>query len=577
MERRFPKADVIWWNATCYHVRCPFCEAVHRHRVNSLDWQANDLRKSHCETSETYFCCFPMNEKGEVAYEINKKRGRYVNICISDDSDNEDDDEGDIDQLVADLAKATTAAADDEEVSMNIPEDAKELVTVDLGNFPLDLGCDVQPFQQKRITQSICDCIAGHTRAVQEYLETSTEAWLFVRGRFPFNGKTTLIRAAAESIPEMLSILIEHGADVNAVDNGGRSALMEAALFGRVNNVKVLLQHGADTNIRDVKNRLAVYFAQEHDELQEERNDRTDDYFEDTPRAALDRREIVRLLSAERRMSKTAFGEPPTVSLSQSYSRTSSSMEEPKPTGKHPISGLGETVARLERGGKFPSVAAISRLTTVPGQTFSVVGRHWADDVFYIAKTVGHHFPSHIHDEDIAYHAEKQLIAYFIDRHAFLPRDLLPDPKLREESERTEDEFERFYSSTEIGREVTHLRKTKQDLKYELMYKLEDLVRNDDAIQELEANLRAVEAILNRVIDSPRARSLQELECKLEILDTRRWRHRDLIRMAEAPPLPATLTKAAILVNKAPCDDCKAFTDKVNKHFGLSIQLFAAV
>ncbi|PYH28560.1 ankyrin repeat domain-containing protein [Aspergillus neoniger CBS 115656] len=577
MERRIPKADVIWWNATCYHVRCPFCEAVHRHRVNSLDWQANDLRKSHCETSKTYFCCFPMNEKGGVAYEINKKRGRYVNICISDDSDNEDDDDGDIDQLAADLAKATTATTDEEEISLNIPEDAKELVTVDLGGFPLDLGCDVQPFQQKRITQSICDCIAGHTRAVQGYLETSSEARLFVRGRFPFNGKTTLIRAAAESIPEMLSLLIEHEADVNAVDNGGRSALMEAALFGRVHNVKILLQHGADTNIRDVKNRLAIYFAQEHDELREERNDRTDDYFEDTPRAALDRQEIVRLLSAERRKSKTAFGEPPTVSLSQSYSFTSSSMGGSKPTKEDRSSQQWETVARLERGGKFPSVAAISRLTPSPGQTLSVEGRQWTDDVFYIAKTVGHHFPSHDHDEDIACHAEKQLIAYFLDRHVFLPRDLLLDPKLGEEYERTEDDFESFYSSTEIGREVTHLRKRKEDLKYELMYKTEELVRKDDEIQELEANLRAVEAILNRVINSPRARSLQELECKLEILDTRRWRHRDLIRMAEAPPLPATLSKAAILVNKAPCDDCKAFTDKVNKHFGLSIQLFAAV
>ncbi|RAK86444.1 ankyrin [Aspergillus costaricaensis CBS 115574] len=576
MERTFPKAEVIWWNAACYHVRCPFCEADHRHRVNSLDWQANNLRKSHCETSETYFCCFPMNEKGEVAYEINKKRGRYVNICVADDSDNEDDD-GDIDQLAANLAKATTAAADEEEITMNIPEDAKELVTVDLGDFPLDLGCDVQPFKQKRIVQSICDCIAGHTKAVQEYLETSSEVQLFVRGRFPFNGKTTLIRAAAESIPEMLSLLIEHGADVNAVDNGGRSALMEAALFGRVNNVKVLLQHGADTNIRDVKNRLAVYFAQEHDELREERNDRTDDYFEDTPRAALDRREIVRLLSAERRKSKTAFGEPPTLSLSRSYSFTSSSMGEPKSTRKLIPSEFEEIVARLERGGKFASVAAISRLTTVPGQTLSVRGRQWIDDVFYIATIVGHHFPSYGHDEDIACHAEKQLIAYFIDRHVFLPRDLLPDPKLGEEYDRTQDEFERFYSTSERGREVTRLRKSKRDLKYELMCKTEELVRKDDEYQELEAKLRAVEAILNRMNASPRARLLRELECKLEILDTRRWRRRDLIRMAEAPPLPATLSKAAILVNKAPCDDCKAFTDKVNKHFGLSIQLFAAV
>jgi hypothetical protein len=32
-----------------------------------------------------------MNEEGEVAYEIDKRQGQYVNICVSQDSDTEDD------------------------------------------------------------------------------------------------------------------------------------------------------------------------------------------------------------------------------------------------------------------------------------------------------------------------------------------------------------------------------------------------------------------------------------------------------------------------------------------------------
>ena len=42
----------------------------------------------------------------------------------------------------------------------------------------------------------------------------------------------------------MASLLMQHGANVDSVDNYGRSALMEVALFGRVDNVKVLLGHG---------------------------------------------------------------------------------------------------------------------------------------------------------------------------------------------------------------------------------------------------------------------------------------------------------------------------------------------
>lgn len=152
------------------------------------------------------------------------------------DSDTEDDD--DVDHLAIELAQKATVVAQEEETYADIDEDLREVVTIVPG----------RGIEQKRIFGALSDCVTGDTTAVQRYLETSSEANLFVQGR-DYMGKTALIIAAAEQTSEMVSLLIKHKAEVNAIDNHGRSALMEAALFGWIDNVKVLLQHNADRNI----------------------------------------------------------------------------------------------------------------------------------------------------------------------------------------------------------------------------------------------------------------------------------------------------------------------------------------
>ena len=534
---------------------------------------------------ETYLCCFPVNEQGQVAYEIDKRRGRYVNICVSHDSDTEDDD---VDHLAIELAQKATIAAQREETYADINEDPKEMVTINPGH-------GMEPFEQKRILEPISDCVQGNTEAVKEYLETSSEAPLFVRGR-DHDGKTTLISAAAEPCPEMVSLLLKYGADVNAVDNDGRSALMEAALFGWAENVKVLLQNGADKNIRDSEDRLAVDFARDYYKNRTERYERTRGsltsplnprlgYTEDTFRRDIDRQEIVRLLSGENRKSKIVFGSPPTLSLPESYSFTPSPMQDSLilrgPIEEYPISSSSKTVARLERGGKFPSIGAMSGWSHSPLQSLRVDGRQWTDDVFYISEAVGHVLASHGYDRDKngqynACHAEKQLIAYFIDRHVFLPRDLDPNSKLEERIECVEDELQKFLSGTEIGPKVTSLEKRKKDINHELFDGDEKLVGKHDEIKALKLELKSVETALNLLIASPQARPLLKLESQLNILNQQLARHTDLMEMASAPP-PASLTEAIILISSPPCQDCTIFKDKVNERFGLSIQLFAAL
>lgn len=581
--KTFPEADVIWWNAKDYYVQCPFCDGVHRHSIN---WETHNLRYSHCEEGGSYLCCFPMNDQGEVAYEIDKRRGRYTNICVSHDSDSEDDD--DVDRLAIELAQKATVAAQREEDYASVYEDSKEVVTINPGQ-------GIEPFEQKGILKPISDCANGDVKAVQKYLETSSEAQLFVRGRYS-DGSTNLIIAAVGQSSAMVSLLIKHGAEVNAVSNSRRTALMEAALFGWVDNVKALLEHSADKNIRDGENRLAIEFARDHYKNRRERYDRAGGsfisssnrrlgYVEDTFKRDIDRQEIVRLLGGENRKSMIVFGRPPTLLLSKSYSFKPSPMQDSiilyGPIEKYPIIRKWKTVARLDRGGNFPSVGAMSGWSHCSVQSLRVDGRQWTDDIFYISKVVGHPLPSNSKDQGKdgqynACHAEKQLIAYFIDRHVFLPRDGLPNSELEGNIELKEDKLQEYFSSFETGRQMTSLRKRKEDLEHELFDGDEKLVGKIDKIGALKLELKSVETTLNRLITSPQAGPFLELESRLEVLNQRLHRHTDLIDMANTPP-PASLTEAVILISSPPCQNCIMFKDKVNSFFGLSIQLFAAL
>ncbi|KAJ6111878.1 hypothetical protein N7523_007939 [Penicillium sp. IBT 18751x] len=534
---------------------------------------------------EIYRCCFPMNDRGEVAYEIDKRRGRYTNICVPHDGDRDEDD--DVDRLATELAQKATVAAQREEEHRSIHEESKEVVTIDPGH-------GIEPFEQKRILQAISDCAIGDVKAVQEYLDTSSEAQLFLRGRSA-DGKTTLMIAADEQSSAMVSLLIKHGADVDAVDNDQRTALMEAALFGRVDNVKILLENDADKNIRDSENRLAIDFARDHYNNRQERyrcaggsftsSNRRLGYIEDTFERDIDRQAIIRLLSGENRKSRIVFGRPPTLLLLKSYSFKPSQMQDSLvlygPIQEYPIISKWKTVARLERGGKFPSVGAMSGWSHCSVQSLRVNGRQWTDDVFYISKIAGHILPSDSKDrgKDGQYHAchaEKQLIAYFIDRHVFLPRDGLPNSELEDTIDLRQNELQELLSGTEIGRQMISLRIKVKQLKHELFDGEEKLVGKHDEIRALEVELKSVEKALNQLVASPASRPLLELEGRLEVLDERLHQHSDLIDMANTPP-PASLTEAVILISSPPCPNCIMFKNKVNEVFGLSIQLFAAI
>ena len=67
--------------------------------------------------------------------------------------------------------------------------------------------------------------------------------------------------ATAPGSPAVVKYLIDSGADVDVVDEKGKTALMWAAQHGRPAMVKALLRRGADARRRDRKGRTALHYC----------------------------------------------------------------------------------------------------------------------------------------------------------------------------------------------------------------------------------------------------------------------------------------------------------------------------
>ena len=65
-------------------------------------------------------------------------------------------------------------------------------------------------------------------------------------------GRTALITAAFRGYTEIVEVLLQNQANVNAKANNGLTALMAAAFYGHIDTVQVLLQNGADIEARDM-------------------------------------------------------------------------------------------------------------------------------------------------------------------------------------------------------------------------------------------------------------------------------------------------------------------------------------
>ena len=75
------------------------------------------------------------------------------------------------------------------------------------------------------------------------------------------DGSAPLLVAAGENCVDTVTLLLNHGADVNVKDGDGWTPLIKAASAGLTDLARVLLQHGADMDVSDKLERTAWMYA----------------------------------------------------------------------------------------------------------------------------------------------------------------------------------------------------------------------------------------------------------------------------------------------------------------------------
>ena len=121
--------------------------------------------------------------------------------------------------------------------------DTRARVNADSVKFLLDLGADINTRAEGGDTPLI--------RSIRQRGQPELLRMLLAHGadvnRKGSEGETALIRAAYRDV-ELVEILLEQGALVNDPADGGETALHVAAAYGSTDTIKVLLDAGADVN-----------------------------------------------------------------------------------------------------------------------------------------------------------------------------------------------------------------------------------------------------------------------------------------------------------------------------------------
>jgi hypothetical protein len=87
-----------------------------------------------------------------------------------------------------------------------------------------------------------------------------------VKTNVVLNGQPVLLLAVASNCTEAVDYLIAHGADVNEVDDEGTTPLMEAAADGFIPIIKTLLDHGANLEAMNKNRENAWLLAAGHNQ-----------------------------------------------------------------------------------------------------------------------------------------------------------------------------------------------------------------------------------------------------------------------------------------------------------------------
>ncbi len=130
-------------------------------------------------------------------------------------------------------------------------------------------GIDVTAFEgaiEGQLTESdfFSSIVLGNKRAVEQLLSAGESA-----SKQDQTGTPAIVLAVRSKRPDIVNLLLENGADPNAVDAQGRTPVMYAAIEDVPSSISTLVEYGASIGIRDrLSGSTPLLLAAKHDRLE---------------------------------------------------------------------------------------------------------------------------------------------------------------------------------------------------------------------------------------------------------------------------------------------------------------------
>jgi len=232
-------------------------------------------------------------------------------------------------------------------------------------------------------------------------------------------GNNGILLAAAEDAGlDTIKWLEQKGVSIDQRNYYGRTALMEAALWGRLETLQFLIDRGASMSAEDANGHRAADLAADSERNEEERISRANDIVMVRPDANRKRRQI---LTRHETMRRDSLNGAKTSQIHQGYfGKISPNLLWYYRADTSYEIGPGEEIkafARLDRGARYPVISAMSGYSQ--GHRADVLNNGiWTGKAQDLCRTIGFDV-----SRSRASHVEKQLIAYYMDRHWIFDED----------------------------------------------------------------------------------------------------------------------------------------------------------